>query len=102
MLWRSLESRLCDRLSALVIATIGSKAMKPLVVGAEAPSAGGAAGGATFTPCAGSTGNGPEGAGGVAGAPWAAPRPPPPPRWPPPANGVDHASTVLNFGPRLT
>ena len=37
--------------------------MKPLLVGAGASSAGATAGGATFTPCAGSTGNGPEGAG---------------------------------------
>src|SRR5882672_11376858 len=87
------------------MATIGSNAMKPLVVGAGAPSAGATAGGATFTPWAGSTGNGPDGAGGVDGAPGPAPRPaPPPPARPPPPDdsGVDHASTVLNFGPRLT
>src|SRR6185436_4813573 len=80
------------------MATIGSNAMKPLVVGAGAPSGGATAGGATFTPCAGSTGNDPEGAGGAGGAP----RPPPPPRPTPPASGVDHASTVLNFGPSMT
>src|SRR6478752_6638599 len=88
------------------MATIGSNAMKPLVVGAGAPSAGGTAGGATLTPWAGSTGNGPDGAGGGADAPAPAPapRPPPPPpaRPPPDGSGVDHASTVLNFGPRLT
>src|SRR5438132_148474 len=83
---------------------IGSKAMKPLAVGKGAPSARGTAGGATLTPRAGSTGNGPEGAGAGA-APPARPAPPPcPPRPPPPPpalSAVDHASTVLYFGPRI-
>ncbi len=54
------------------MATIGSNAMKPRVVGAGAPSAGGTAGGATFTPWAGSTGNGPDA---VGAAPAARPAP---------------------------
>src|SRR3954464_14155854 len=88
------------------MATIGSNAMKPFAVDAGTPSAGGTAGGATFTPCAGSTGNGPEGTGGGGAAPGApAPGPPParpPPRPPPaPGSGVDHISTVLYFGPRI-
>src|SRR5262245_55142361 len=89
--------------------------MKPFVVGGVAPSAGGTAGGATLTPAAGSTGNGPEAAGGAPPArapPAAAPGPCPPARPAPPArptpappppagSGVDHASTVLYFGPRI-
>src|SRR6478609_1359274 len=93
------------------MATIGSNAMKPFDVGAGTPSGGGTAGGATFTPCAGSTGNGPDGAGGggaAPGAPGPGPCPParppapPAPRPPPaPGSGVDHISTVLYFGPRI-
>src|SRR5580658_3748395 len=77
--------------------------MKPLVVGAAAPAAGGAAGGAIFTPCAGSTGKGPDGAGGTPAPPVAARPPPrPPPLAAPALRGVDHSNTVLNFGPSVS